>query len=61
MGGDAGIEVGRATPGVVGAAFEEVVWFLVCSAELADVTAAELVNEAAGVAVEFMDHETVEL
>jgi hypothetical protein len=57
MGGDAGIEVGRATPGVVGAAFVEVVWFekelLICSAELADVTAA--------VAVEFMDHETVEL
>jgi len=57
MGGDAGIEVGRATPGVVGAAFVEVVWFekelLICSAEL--------VNEAAAVAVEFMDHETVEL
>jgi hypothetical protein len=57
MGGDAGIEVGRATPGVVGAAFVEVVWFekelLICSAALADVTAA--------VAVEFMDHETVEL
>jgi hypothetical protein len=60
MGGDAGIEVCRATPGVVGAAFGEVVWF-VCSAELADVTAAEVVNEAAAVAVEFMDHETVEL
>jgi hypothetical protein len=51
MGGDAGMEVGGE--------------LLVCSAELADVTAAELVgimfDEAAAVAVEFMDHETVEL